>query len=405
MAALVPHALVREVRGLCCRGVALPSTTCAELAERCLALGLRAFTPGGVCGIVDALARQAFVHEPLLSAALERMHAGAIARTPAVALRAWLGAMALLRVPLPAEHLDACMASLTTPGRCGPAVASASLLRALLLAQVLPSAAPLRHGGGLVGRLLSSAAGTRHCNGQHAAAPSNVATRMALSDAAWLVEHAPPPWWRTPQPHHAAVLEASCFKVAEAPDVLPGTLWASMVAGCEPLAEGVPRQTLPEVSAVHSAVRQTLQGLGCRFASDGVGNKNTPLAAALVLPDLRLVLEVVGPLGELRGEPAELSWGSGPSAAALGVSVSGSSNGRGAPALLALRRAQLRGLGWRVELLREADWPQAAQGEDRSALERRRELLLRQTLAGALQSRVPRGRQRLLPGQRLLQVE
>lgn len=345
------RALAREVRKACV-GVALPEAACRSLAEGCLA-HLDRLGPMGVCDVSDVLAQQAYVHEELVAALLARMDPRTVAHTPSAALRVWLRSLATLRVAVPAEHLDRCMARLNGPRQHGPAVAAMPLLRSLLLIQVTPRDAALRHATGIAGRLLSASARAPGGTG-------TAALPQPLSDIAWLAENEPPPWWQMPLPHHAAVLEAARVRDTQSCDM------------------GQPHSAAdPPTSGILAAVHAALERLGCHSVS-GVG-----CGAALALPELRLSLEVVGPLEELRFAPARAEGAGGV-----------------APALVELRRARLRALGWHVELLREAEWP-TGRGEGEvtdetgtSALQRRQEVVLRQKLAMALQRQVPKRRQR-----------
>lgn len=139
---------------------------------------------------------------------------------------------------------------------------------------------------------------------------------------------------------------------------------------------------LPRQSLVEEAVRLALTRLHCQpQIGINIGHLRVPLA----LPQLRLVLECSGPLGELRD---------------IGGAAVVAEAGPLRP-LLELRHAQLRNRGWHVEVLRDSEWPVASlPGDSEADRHRREELLLRRKLAGVLQVAVPQRRRKLLHSNR-----
>eukprot|EP00928_Gymnodinium_smaydae_P070369 TRINITY_DN54211_c0_g1_i1.p1 TRINITY_DN54211_c0_g1~~TRINITY_DN54211_c0_g1_i1.p1 ORF type:complete len:487 (-),score=85.95 TRINITY_DN54211_c0_g1_i1:59-1462(-) len=353
------------------------------IAAACHALGgLKTFAPADVCAMAAALAAQSVAHRPLLADAVAAISVlGAAQRCPPAALRALLEALAVTSTPVPAKSLDSWLTAIARSegGLSGGESTSeaASLLRSLLLLRVEGGAegeAQVKHAAGFAGRLLSACV----------LSPGPAAA--ALADVAWLARgdpRAPPAWWRPPAAHHAALLQSvelrSSVEVAAPPQE------------CSALT-------------VEAAARQALQRLRCEFHSNAavaIGASNTvaegavgcgaaALRVPLYLPELRLALECVGSLGELRimegdHDLCQQREASQPILAPL----------------LEVRHARLVGAGVRVELLRETEWPLPRVGEDTKALHGREELLLRRKLAVALQQRVPRRRRRTpWPGQR-----
>eukprot|EP00927_Polykrikos_kofoidii_P079626 TRINITY_DN76419_c0_g1_i1.p1 TRINITY_DN76419_c0_g1~~TRINITY_DN76419_c0_g1_i1.p1 ORF type:complete len:463 (+),score=72.23 TRINITY_DN76419_c0_g1_i1:83-1390(+) len=385
--AQAPEQLAREVRRrLCGRGgtrhgvsngssgsSALPTPAAAAaahaVAEACHARrGLSAFPLSSVCGIVDALARQSIVHRGLMAEAMAVMQ-GATRRCSPQAVRSWIQALITTRTPIPSSHLDECLAALGRPHRGGKAwprggVAAPAMLRFLLLAEVAaPSGSTepvLKHMAGYSGSLLSAhtrAVNTNTKDERWAAVGAEFTRHAALNDIAWLLEKRPPAWWQPLAPHHEAVLEIARQRPSVTADAATGLGPAAAAPGIE------------------KAVRAALRRLRCEPVADiqSGGHKLT-----LALPELRLALECIGTLGEIRVVDSIDDFGED------ALPLSG-----GLHPLVELRHARLRDGGWGVEVIRDFEWPVALKGEDETAVHRREELLLRQKLAGALQRRVP----------------
>lgn len=340
------RALVRSLRARCFGPAPLSADQCREIAEECLSSGLRAIPPAAACGLVEALARQAYVHEGLVAATVERMHPGAVRHSSPTMLRAWLCALVATRSRASAAHLDACLLAITAQRRRLPGVCAAPLLRAVMLAEVEPPTPDLQHGHRFAAACLSAAATGVAAEMGSAGSLARCRARAALADVAWLAEHRPPSWWRPPLSSQAALLEAA-------------RAWQ------------VERQSAPTgMHSVESAVHDALLRLRSPPTRGvAVGHLQVPLA----FPEMRLALECPGPHGELRG--------AGPRGAAL-------------PPQLELRHEQLRHCGWHVQVVRDSEWPSALPGEEQDALHRREELLLRRKLVGAFQQQVPLGRRR-----------
>jgi len=349
---------------LMCHGGQMPSKTGRMLVEACLASGLGSMSPGLLCGFMDAMVRQGFIHTRFFDAALERMHAGAIARLPGSALRAWIGALVELQVPVPAKHMDACCRAITRPSFVDRTVA-APMLRSLLLARVKSADVSFRYGNAAVGHLLSIVSKSMGSTGT---GTSGSVIRTALADAAWLLEHQRPSWLRPLAAHHSAVLDAARDWPCEADTAEePGT---------------------GQDAAVEEAVRAALLRLGVTPVEGAVARH---VCVPLALPEMQCALFCLGDLGELRD---------------LACAEAQPSSLR---PLLELRTAQLKKLDWHVEVIRDAEWHAASQAcvdvevadgstdsSSNLAQARGEELLLRLKLARSLQSRVPRRRRKSL---------
>jgi len=326
---------------------------------------------------MNAMVRQGFTHIKFFEATLDRMHAGAVARLPASALRTWVGALVELHVPVPAGHMDACCHAIMRPSFVDGTASgfAAPMLRSLLLAKVKPADAALRYGTAAVGHLLSIV--SMKTLGRIGTGNIGSVTRTALADVAWLLEHQRPSWLRQLAAHHSVVLDAARDWPCEAPIADWGTM---------------------QGAAVEEAVRAALLRLGITPAE---GNVAAHFHVPLALPELQCVLLCPGDTGELRDlECAE--------------DVSTAETARNAQSsmlrpLLELRAAQLQQLGWHVEVIRDAEWHAVSKNcvdvgvadgstDSSSYLARTRgeELLLRLKLASSLQSRVPRRRRKSL---------
>mmetsp|Transcript_77346 Transcript_77346/g.149375 ORF Transcript_77346/g.149375 Transcript_77346/m.149375 type:complete len:409 (-) Transcript_77346:24-1250(-) len=377
-ASLSTESLMQRACRLMRYGGQTPVVTGRILVETCLANGLRSMSPGLLCSFMGAMVRQGFMHTRFFEASLERMHASAVARLPASALRAWVGALVELRVPVPARHMDACCCAIMRRSFVDDTSAAfaAPMLRSLLLAKVKPADTALRYGDAAVGHLLSTV--STKILGKTGTGSTGSATRTALADAAWLLEHRRPSWLRPLAAHHSVVMDAARD-------------WPCVAE----TAESGTRQG----AAVKEAVRAALVRLGVT-PDEGhmAGHFHVPLA----LPQLQCALLCPGDFGELR----DLACEEDVSSAGTGCSEARPSLLR---PLLELRTAQLQQLGWHVEVIRDAEWHAArkacvdigvADGSIDSSgnisLARGEELLLRLKLASSLQSRVPRRRRKSL---------
>mmetsp|Transcript_104804 Transcript_104804/g.306048 ORF Transcript_104804/g.306048 Transcript_104804/m.306048 type:complete len:376 (+) Transcript_104804:67-1194(+) len=366
LGSLSPAGLARSLRACCCSVRPASEATVHALVRESLSRGLQTFSPAGVCALADALSRRGLVHGPFVSAALDRMNRQAVARTPTVALHAWLNALVATNVPFPADRLDACLKAFADRGSHLSALVAASLLRSLLLADVTPSCGALRHGNVLAGTLLSGAAmRSMKCGRSGSTAGSSGAfIQSTLADVAWIVAERPPPWWHQPASHHAAILEAA-------------SAW-----------HGELRPFRCQPSRVETSAHSALKRLGCSpLVGMTLGHFQIPLA----LPELRVAFLFPGPFGELRALPHAASSGGG-----TGPHSSPPAGAGDLRPTLRMRSAQLSSLGWHAAVLRDSEWPELLDGEGAASLHRREELLLRRKLANALQARVPLHRRRVI---------
>lgn len=265
-------------------------------------------------------------------------------------LRLWLSTVSVLPGIAPSRHIDDCLSVLTSsPKKRGlPLIAEASLLRSLLLCE----AEDLRLGASFIGRVLSSS--TKSAGPANTEGNSKDFLRSTLADAAWILNHRLPRWFKPPlSAHHEAVLEIASTWTGQIPARSSGN------------------------SKVEDSVAAALERLGSRPERDTVcvGLLCLPLA----LPSLRLALLIPGRAGELKD---------------LTVGSNTFGEDRTTHPLWQVRRDQLKQHGWNVEMIFDSEWPLEADDSNQDALHSRQELVLRRKLALALQARVPSNRQR-----------